>query len=118
MAPPRTIADITAILDQEKPDPNKAAAQMRAEANAAAPANAGRGELAKFHYKRCQARTALGDFRAASADCEKAVELSEGSVDMLELGRISAKVWQFNMPPQVIRRNRCKSCSSRRSSLT
>jgi len=86
VAPPRTIADITAILDQEKPDP-KVAAQMRAEANAAAPANAGRGELAKFHYKRCQARTALGDFRAASADCEKAVELSEGSVDMLELGR-------------------------------
>src|SRR5476651_2596750 len=65
VAPPRTIDDITAILDQEKPDP-KVAAQMRAEANAAAPANAGRGELAKFHYKRCQARTALGDFRAAS----------------------------------------------------
>jgi hypothetical protein len=50
VAPPRTIADITAILDQEKPDA-KAAARMRAEADAQPPANAGRGELAKFLYK-------------------------------------------------------------------
>jgi CHAT domain-containing protein len=87
VAPPRTIADITAILDQEKPDP-KVAAQMRAEADAKPPANTGRGELAKFHYKRCIARSALGDFRAAVADCEKAVEYADNSVDALELGRI------------------------------
>ncbi len=85
--PPRTIADITAILDQEKPDP-KVAAQMRADADAKPPANAGRGELAKFHYKRCIARSALGDFRAGVADCEKAGEYGEGSLDILGLGRI------------------------------
>ena len=39
VAPPRTIADITAILDQEKPDP-KVAAKLRAEADATPPAGA------------------------------------------------------------------------------
>jgi CHAT domain-containing protein len=87
VAPPRTIADITAILDQEKPDP-KAVQQMRAAANASPPANIGRGELAKFLYQRCQARSALGDFRAALADCEKAVQTAEGATDLLEYGRI------------------------------
>ena len=47
---------------------------MRAEADAKPPAGAGQGELAKFHYRRCIARSAIGDFRAAVADCEKAVE--------------------------------------------
>jgi hypothetical protein len=66
VAPPRTIADITAILDQEKPDP-KVAAKMRAEADVAQPANLGRGELAKFLYGRCTARSQLGDYRGAVA---------------------------------------------------
>jgi CHAT domain-containing protein len=87
VAPPRTIADITAILDQEKPDP-KAAGRMRAEADAAPPTNAGRGELAKFLYKRCIAHSALGEFLLAISDCEKAVEIGESSVDALDLGRI------------------------------
>jgi hypothetical protein len=37
VAPPRTITDITAILNQEKPDP-KLAAKLRAEADAIPPA--------------------------------------------------------------------------------
>jgi CHAT domain-containing protein len=87
VAPPRTIADITAILDQEKPDPN-VTAKMRADANATPPAAASRGELAKFHYNRCMARSAIGDTRAAVQDCEKAVEFAGNSVDALDLGRI------------------------------
>jgi CHAT domain-containing protein len=87
VAPPRTIADITAILDQEKPDP-KVAARMRTEANASPPADAGRGELAKFHYKRCIARSALGDHRAAVADCAKAVELGEDTLQTVDLARL------------------------------
>ena len=87
MAPPRTIADITAILDQEKPDP-KVAAKMRAEADAKSPADASKGDLAKFLYARCIARTALGDFRGGLADCEKAVEHGESSLDALAYGRI------------------------------
>jgi tetratricopeptide (TPR) repeat protein len=87
VAPPRTIADITAILDQEKPDP-KVAARMREEADASPAAGVGQGELAKFHYRRCIARSAIGDFRAAVADCEKAVEYAERASDVLEYGRI------------------------------
>ena len=87
VAPPRTIADITAILDQEKPDP-KVAAKMRAEANAAPPSGTSGGELAKFYYHRCIARAAIGDFRAATTDCEKAVEIGDKSLDASELGRI------------------------------
>ncbi|HTS42579.1 MAG TPA: CHAT domain-containing protein [Xanthobacteraceae bacterium] len=87
VAPPRTIADITAILDQEKPDPTLTA-KMRAEADAAPPTGVAGRELAKFHYGRCMARAALGDFRAAIADCEKAVEIGDRSLDASELGRI------------------------------
>ncbi|MGH6683363.1 MAG: hypothetical protein ACRECA_05470, partial [Pseudolabrys sp.] len=39
VAPPRTITDITAILDSEKPDPAKVS-QLRLDANASPPAKA------------------------------------------------------------------------------
>ena len=87
VAPPRTIADITAILDGEKPDP-KVAAQMRAQANTAPPAAASKGDLAKFHYNRCIARSALGEYRGAVADCERAVELGRDSLTTADLPRL------------------------------
>src|SRR5689334_10280744 len=59
VAPPRTIADITAILDQEKPD-TKAVSSMRAAADATPPPGAGRADLARFYYSRCQAHGNLG----------------------------------------------------------
>ena len=86
VAPPRTIADITAILDQEKPDP-KVVAKMRADANAQPPTNIGRGELARFFYRRCQSHSELGEFREAVADCEKAADYGRGTTDMNSLGR-------------------------------
>ena len=46
VAPPRTIADITAILDSEKPDPAKIE-KIRAAADANPPAGASRDELAR-----------------------------------------------------------------------
>ena len=85
--PPRSVADITAILDQEKPDPNKAA-RLRAEADAKPPATSDRATLAKFHYGRCTARGTLGDLRAAIADCQKAVDLGQGAVNLIDLGRL------------------------------
>ena len=85
--PPRTVADITAILDQEKPDPNKAA-KLRAEADAKSPPNAARAALAKFHYERCIAHSTLGEISAAVADCEKAVEFGRGAMDIIDLGRL------------------------------
>jgi CHAT domain-containing protein len=87
VAPPRTISDITAILDQEKPGP-KVAAGLRAEADAEPKAGTAAGELAKFHYARCQARGRLGEFRKAVADCDKAVELGQRSLDQRTLSRL------------------------------
>ena len=62
--PPRTVADITAILDQEKPDPNKAAKAARRSGRQAACPTAARAALAKFHDGRCTARGTLGELRA------------------------------------------------------
>jgi CHAT domain-containing protein len=69
---PRTIADITAILDQEKPDPAKRT-KTEAEAVAEPPAKADRATLKEFYYRRAQARTSLGRLKDAVADCERAV---------------------------------------------
>lgn len=77
VAPPRTIADITAILDQEKPDP-KVAAKLRAAAEAQPP-NGGGHELTLFLYNRCVARASRADSAGATADCEKAVEVARSS---------------------------------------
>ncbi len=83
VAPPRTIADITAILDQEKPDPAKRA-KAEAEAAAAPPAQADQAKLKDFYFRRAQARASLGRLKEAIADAEKAVAnaadyVSEGS---------------------------------------
>jgi CHAT domain-containing protein len=59
VAPPRTISDITAILEQQKPDP-AAVAKLAATADAPVPAGIKNAELADFYYKRAQARALLG----------------------------------------------------------
>ncbi|HTQ83756.1 MAG TPA: hypothetical protein VMI47_10860, partial [Pseudolabrys sp.] len=87
VAPPRTITDITAILDSEKPDPEKIAA-LRAEADAAEPAKASRLELARFYYARGSARSRLGQLKGALADAEKALENGRAAGDAHLLGRI------------------------------
>jgi CHAT domain-containing protein/tetratricopeptide (TPR) repeat protein len=85
VAPPRTITDITAILDQQKPNPDTAR-KLRADADAPPPAGAGRAALARFYYGRSQARSQLGELESATADAEKAVEYGQGSTDVRELG--------------------------------
>ncbi len=87
VAPPRTIADITAILDSEKPDPAKIA-KLQAEAEAPVPGKASRPELAKFYYQRGNARARLGQLSGALADADKALESARGAVDANLLGRI------------------------------
>ena len=59
VAPPRTIADITAILDQEKPDPVKLARQQ-ALADARPPTGNDRDALVKFFHERAGHRAELG----------------------------------------------------------
>jgi CHAT domain-containing protein len=72
VAPPRTIADITAILDQERPDPAKRA-KTEADAAAEPPAHAEATKLKEFYFRRGQARASVGRLKDAIADCEKAV---------------------------------------------
>jgi hypothetical protein len=55
VAPPRTIADITAILDKERPDPAKLA-ELKADADAVPPKGASASDLAQFYYDRGNAR--------------------------------------------------------------
>lgn len=71
VAPPRSISDITAILDQQKPDPARIA-ELRKTADEAPPSNLSGADLASFHYKRAQARVLLGR-NDALADAEAAV---------------------------------------------
>jgi CHAT domain-containing protein len=71
VAPPRNISDITAILDQQKPDPSRAA-RNKAAADAAPPAS---GALGQFYYQRGQARAALGRSEEAIADVKQAISL-------------------------------------------
>jgi CHAT domain-containing protein/tetratricopeptide (TPR) repeat protein len=87
VAPPRTIADITAILDQEKPDPRRVRA-TRIRANAQPPGGIGTAEMARFYYTRCRANEALGEFRKAIADCQQAEQLGRGSLSVNELSRL------------------------------
>jgi CHAT domain-containing protein len=87
IAPPRTIADITAILDQEKPDRARIAA-LQAEAGAAAPTNADPQALIKFHYGRAQAEANLGRFPEAISDLKKAIQYArDQNSDLIPLLR-------------------------------
>jgi CHAT domain-containing protein/tetratricopeptide (TPR) repeat protein len=67
-----TVADITAILDQQKPTPGSAA-KMRAAADEPPLAGAAPAELARFYYKRSEARSTLGRHADALADAESAL---------------------------------------------
>jgi CHAT domain-containing protein len=84
VAPPRTISDITAILDQQKPDA-AAIAKLTVAADAAVPSGLKGGELADFHYKRAQARVLLGRADALD-DAELAVSNAQGGADYKNLG--------------------------------
>src|ERR1700752_1080653 len=72
VAPPRTIADITAILDSEKPDPS-ALAKLNASADNEPGKNISQAALAEFYIERGTARSALGRNMEALADGEKAL---------------------------------------------
>ncbi|MES2197142.1 MAG: CHAT domain-containing tetratricopeptide repeat protein [Pseudomonadota bacterium] len=78
VAPPRTITDVAAILDQQKPDAGKIA-ELTATADAPIPAGLKGPALAAFHYKRGQARSLLGRSEDALADAEIAVSSAPAS---------------------------------------
>jgi CHAT domain-containing protein len=83
VAPPRTISDITAILEQQKPDPAEVTKQT-AIADATVPPGIKGAELADFYYKRAQARVLLGRSDALE-DADLAVS-NATSADYINLG--------------------------------
>lgn len=72
LPPPRSIADITAILDSEKPDP-ATLARMKSAADAEPADGLSQESLAKFYYARSEAREILGRSVDALADSQQAL---------------------------------------------
>ena len=87
VAPPRSIADITAILDGDKPD-EKMIAELKSEAEAVPTGKESRQDLAQLYFDRANARAQLGRLAEAMADADKAVEIGRGAVGPHLLGRM------------------------------
>jgi CHAT domain-containing protein/tetratricopeptide (TPR) repeat protein len=85
VAPPRTITDITAILDQEKPEEWRTSA-TRVMAEIQPSDNFSPAELAQFYYERCKNNSAIGELTKAIADCEKAETIGRKILRPDELG--------------------------------
>ncbi len=77
--PPRSIDDITAILDQQKPDPALRQA-AEASANATPAADVQGADLAEFYLRRGVAARALGHADQEMADYAKALEVAPGGI--------------------------------------
>src|SRR5882757_3650947 len=90
VAPPRTIADITAILDSEKPHP-ATLAKLKASADNEPGKNISQADLAEFYIDRGTARSALGRNMEALADGEKALASALASGD----GYFGQRIRQF-----------------------
>lgn len=85
LPPPRSIADITAILDSEKPDP-ATLARMKSAADAEPSDDLSQDSLAQFYYARSEARGILGRSVAALADSQQALSVArQGSNDRLTI---------------------------------
>lgn len=87
VAPPRTITDITAILDNEKPDAKKIE-ELKKQADAQPSGKESRAELAQFYFERANARTQLGRLADSIADGNKAIEAGKGVVSPSMMGRL------------------------------
>jgi hypothetical protein len=87
VAPPRTISDITAILESEKPDLKKIE-ELKADADAAPTGKESREDLAQFYFDRGNARAQLGRLADSIADANKAMEVGRGAVSPNMMGRL------------------------------
>jgi tetratricopeptide (TPR) repeat protein len=87
VAPPRTISDITAILDSEKPD-IKVIEKLRSAAEASPTGKESPESLAQFYFDRGNARAQLGRLDQSIADANKAVEAGRAASDPSMMGRL------------------------------
>jgi CHAT domain-containing protein len=85
LPPPRSIADIASVLDNEKPDLKKIDA-LKARADASPGAQTG-AELAHFYFERARARSQLGRLNESVVDGKRAVEIGKGIVSPNVMGR-------------------------------
>ncbi|GLR84191.1 CHAT domain-containing tetratricopeptide repeat protein [Bradyrhizobium iriomotense] len=85
IAPPRTIADITAILDSEKPDV-KLIEELKSDADSTPTGKESRE--AQFYFDRANARAQLGRLAESIADANKAMEVGRGAVSANMMGRL------------------------------
>ncbi|MGY4235492.1 CHAT domain-containing protein [Bradyrhizobium sp. USDA 4449] len=88
IAPPRTISDITAILDSEKPN-EKLIAELKADADSTPTGKESREDLAQFYFDRANARAQLGRLAESITDANKAVEVGRGAVSASMMGRLT-----------------------------
>jgi len=93
VAPPRSIADITAILDSEKPDAAQIA-KREAAADAAPPGNLPAAKLADFYFDRASARALLARNKDALADGLQALDIAKNGLDLRFLARTRRLVAQ------------------------
>jgi tetratricopeptide (TPR) repeat protein len=85
LPPPRSIADIASVLDNEKPDLKKID-KLKARADASPGAETG-ADLAHFYFERARARSQLGRLNESVVDGKKAVEIGKGIVSPNVMGR-------------------------------
>jgi CHAT domain-containing protein len=78
VAPPRSAADVTEILDRQKPDADRIA-KLVAQADSQPNADLKPFDLADFYYKRAQARAVLGRLSDAIADARLAIQNAQGA---------------------------------------
>jgi CHAT domain-containing protein/tetratricopeptide (TPR) repeat protein len=92
VAPPRTISDVSAILDQQKPVASKID-ELTAKADAPVPGGLKGPALGDFYYRRAQARAQLGRNELALADAELAVSNATGT----DYATVASRYEQFLM---------------------
>jgi CHAT domain-containing protein len=115
--PPRTIADVTAILDQQKPDPARAEANRKA-ADAAPPPGASGDALAQFYFDRATAAQQLGRAeqqvrdlheaerigRESGADIDRIMQslvIANSQVGNANAALVAVKAWQDAVPDNI-----------------
>jgi len=94
-APPRSIADIVAILDQEKPDPAKRA-QLIAQAEAVEPPGLDARQRSQFLWDRAQAALLLARVDAVLVDVATAAQLADQvGADPYRMYQVTAGVKRY-----------------------
>ena len=83
-------ADVLALLDQEKPDPDQIA-KLSADADAAIPANLTAPKRGEAYFLRAEARVLVGRIKDGIADGQEAIKLSKGE----NYERVTSRYMQF-----------------------